>query len=59
MFDPANFQRNLLTAARALEQINNQVRVLQNQVLMIARMDQNLVRLGGDRRPTCRAPSAT
>ena len=46
VFDPANYQQNLLTAARALEQINNQVRQLQNQVLMIARMDQNLVRLG-------------
>ena len=51
VFDPANFQQNLLTAARALEQINNQVRVLQNQVLMIARMDQNLVRLGGTMSP--------
>jgi P-type conjugative transfer protein TrbJ len=46
VFDPANFQQNLLSAARALEQINNQVRLLQNQALMIARMDQNLVRLG-------------
>ena len=51
VFDPANFQQNLLSAARALEQINNQVRVLQNQVLMIARMDQNLVRLGGTMSP--------
>jgi P-type conjugative transfer protein TrbJ len=46
VFDPASFQQNLLSAARALEQINNQVRLLQNQALMIARMDQNLVRLG-------------
>ena len=46
VFDPANFQQNLFSAVRALEQINNQVRVLQNQVLMIQRMDQNLVRLG-------------
>ncbi|MBO0765506.1 MAG: P-type conjugative transfer protein TrbJ [Hyphomicrobiaceae bacterium] len=46
VFDPANFQQNLATAARALEQINNQVRLLQNQALMIARMDQNLKRLG-------------
>lgn len=46
VFDPANYQENLLSAARALEQINNQVRQLQNQVLMIQRMDQNLVRLG-------------
>jgi P-type conjugative transfer protein TrbJ len=45
VFDPSNFQQNLLSAARALEQITNQVRQLQNQVLMIARMDQNLVRL--------------
>jgi len=51
VFDPANFQQNLLSAARALEQINNQVRVLQNQVLMIARMDQNLVRLGATMSP--------
>jgi P-type conjugative transfer protein TrbJ len=46
VFDPANFQQNLLSAARALEQINNQVLTLQNQALMIARMDQNLKRLG-------------
>jgi P-type conjugative transfer protein TrbJ len=51
VFDPSNFQQNLLSATRALEQINNQVRVLQNQVLMIARMDQNLVRLGGTMSP--------
>ena len=46
VFDPVNYQQNLLTAARALEQIDDQVRQLQNQVLMIVRMDQNLVRLG-------------
>jgi P-type conjugative transfer protein TrbJ len=46
VFDPANYAQNLLTAARALEQINNQVLLLQNQALMIARMDQNLLRLG-------------
>jgi P-type conjugative transfer protein TrbJ len=46
VFDPANFQQNLLSAARALEQITNQVRVLQNQALMLMRMDQNLVKLG-------------
>jgi type IV secretion system protein VirB10 len=51
VFDPANFQQNLLSAARALEQINNQVRLLQNQALMIARMDQNLVRLGSTLSP--------
>jgi len=46
VFDPLNYQQNLLTAARTLEQINNQMRQLQNQVQMILRMDQNLVRLG-------------
>jgi P-type conjugative transfer protein TrbJ len=46
VFDPSNFQQNLLSAARALEQITNQVRQLQNQALMLMRMDQNLVRLG-------------
>jgi P-type conjugative transfer protein TrbJ len=51
VFDPANFSQNLLTAARALEQITNQVRQLQNQVLMLQRMDQNLVRLGSSISP--------
>ncbi|MGE0854102.1 MAG: hypothetical protein AB7O44_31580, partial [Hyphomicrobiaceae bacterium] len=46
MFDPANYQENLLSSARALEQINNQVRQLQAQAQMILRMDQNLLRLG-------------
>ena len=46
VFDPANYQENLLSSARALEQINNQVRQLQNQVQVILRMDQNLLRLG-------------
>jgi P-type conjugative transfer protein TrbJ len=51
VFDPANYQENLLSAARALEQINNQVRQLQNQVLMIQRMDQNLMKLGSSISP--------
>ena len=46
VFDPLNYQENLLSAARALEQINNQVRQLQNQAQIILRMDQNLRRLG-------------
>jgi P-type conjugative transfer protein TrbJ len=51
VFDPANYQENLLSAVRAMEQINNQVRQLQNQVLLIQRMDQNLVRLGSTLSP--------
>ncbi len=46
VFDPSNYQQNLLSAARALEQINNQVRSLQNQAEVILRMDQNLASLG-------------
>jgi len=46
VFDPANYSQNFAAAARALEQINNQVRQLQNQALTLQRMDQNLVRLG-------------
>jgi P-type conjugative transfer protein TrbJ len=47
VFDPSNLQQNLLSATRALEQINNQVRQLQNQAQVLLRMDQNLARLGG------------
>lgn len=46
VFDPFNYQENLLSSARALEQINNQVRQLQGQVQIIQRMDQNLQRIG-------------
>ena len=51
VFDPMNYQENLLSAVRALEQINNQVRALQNQAQMILRMDQNLMRLGSTLSP--------
>jgi P-type conjugative transfer protein TrbJ len=51
VFDPSNLQQNLLSATRALEQINNQVRQLQNQAQMLIRMDQNLVRLGSTLSP--------
>ena len=51
VFDPVNYQQNLLSAARALEQINNQVRTLQNQAQMLLRMDQNLTRLGSSLSP--------
>ena len=51
VFDPVNYKENLLSATRALEQINNQVRQLQAQAQMLSRMDQNLVRLGGSISP--------
>lgn len=46
VFDPSNYQQNLLSAARALEQINNQIRALQNQAEVLLRMDRNLASLG-------------
>jgi len=46
VFDSPNYQQSLLASARALEQINNQVRQLQNQAQVILRFDQNLRALG-------------
>jgi P-type conjugative transfer protein TrbJ len=46
VFDSPNYQQSLLASARALEQINNQVRQLQNQAQVILRLDQNLRGLG-------------
>ncbi|WP_315743054.1 MULTISPECIES: P-type conjugative transfer protein TrbJ [unclassified Bradyrhizobium] len=45
VFDPSNYSQNLLTAARTLEQINNQVRSLQNQAQSLLNQDKNLRRL--------------
>jgi len=46
VFDAPNYQQNLLVSSRALEQINNQVRQLENQVQVMLRLDQNLRALG-------------
>ncbi|MGY3610470.1 MULTISPECIES: P-type conjugative transfer protein TrbJ [unclassified Bradyrhizobium] len=45
VFDPSNYSQNLLTAARALEQINNQVRSLQNQAQSLLNQAKNLASL--------------
>jgi P-type conjugative transfer protein TrbJ len=45
VFDPTNYAQNLLQAARALEQINNQIRSLQNEAAMLQNMARNLERL--------------
>jgi P-type conjugative transfer protein TrbJ len=42
VFDPQNYAQNLLTAARALQQINNQIQALQNQAMMLQNMATNL-----------------
>jgi type IV secretion system protein TrbE len=51
VFDPLNYQENVLAAVRSLEQINNQVRQLQNQAQALLRMEQNLQRLGATLSP--------
>lgn len=45
VFDPSNYAENVLTAARSLEQINNQIQSLQNQATMLQNMARNLQRL--------------
>ena len=42
VFDFSNYSQNLLVAARALNQINNQIKSLQNEASMIRSMEQNL-----------------
>ncbi|HVM78147.1 MAG TPA: P-type conjugative transfer protein TrbJ [Stellaceae bacterium] len=42
VFDGSNFSQNLLTAARALQQINNQIQSLQNEAVMLENMARNL-----------------
>lgn len=45
VFDPSNFTQNLLSATRALQQINNQVRQLQNEAQMLTNDARNLTSL--------------
>ena len=40
--DPSNYAQNVLTAARTLEQINNQIRMLQNQATSLMNEARNL-----------------
>ncbi len=42
VFDTTNYAQNLLQAARALEQINNQLKSLQNEASMLQGMAKNL-----------------
>jgi P-type conjugative transfer protein TrbJ len=42
VFDPTNYSQNLLTAARTLQQINNQIQALQNQATMLTNQAKNL-----------------
>jgi P-type conjugative transfer protein TrbJ len=45
VFDPSNYSQNILTAARTLEQINNQIRQLQNEAQMLTNQARNLTSL--------------
>jgi type IV secretion system protein TrbJ len=42
VFDPTNYAKNLLTAERALQQVNNQIRQLQNQAVELTDLAKNL-----------------
>jgi type IV secretion system protein TrbJ len=45
VFDPSNYSQNVLTAARTLNQINNQIKSLENQAQMLINGARNLTRL--------------
>jgi len=45
VFDPSNYAQNVLTAARSLQQINNQITALQNQAQMLINQTRNLANL--------------
>jgi P-type conjugative transfer protein TrbJ len=45
VFDPNNYSQNLLTAARTLQQINNQIQSLQNEANMLINQAKNLTRI--------------
>ena len=45
VFDTTNYAQNLLQAARALEQINNQVKSLRNEAAMLQNMAKNLEKI--------------
>ena len=42
VYDPANHMQNLLTATRALQQVNQQVQQLQNEAQMLVNQARNL-----------------
>ena len=47
VFDPLNYEQNLLSAIRALDTVENQIRQLQNQAQALTRMDRNLLPQSG------------
>lgn len=45
VFDPSNYSQTVLTAARTLQQINNQIASLQNEATMLINQAKNLTRI--------------
>lgn len=45
VYDPSNYAQNVLTAARTLQQINNQITSLQNEATMLINQARNLASL--------------
>jgi len=45
VFDPTNYSQNILTAARTLQQVNNQIQSLQNEATMLLNQAKNLSRI--------------
>jgi len=43
VFDPTNFSQNVLTAARELQQVNNQIRSLQNEATSLINQATSLI----------------
>jgi P-type conjugative transfer protein TrbJ len=46
VFDPWNYEQNLLSAVRNLEEVQNQIKQLTNEAQALAKMDLNLTQLG-------------
>ena len=46
VFDPSNYSQTVLTAARSLQQINNQIKSLQNEATSLINQAKNLTRIG-------------
>ncbi|MES1983367.1 MAG: P-type conjugative transfer protein TrbJ [Pseudomonadota bacterium] len=45
VFDPRNYAQNILTAARTLQTVNQQIHQLQNEAQMLVNMGKNLTRI--------------
>ncbi|WP_369326162.1 P-type conjugative transfer protein TrbJ [Alcaligenes nematophilus] len=59
VFDPSNYSQNVMTAARTLEQINNQIQQLQNEAQMLINQAKNLASLDFDAVNRLRSTIAT